>query len=160
MKTSRIVLVAAALGALALTGSASGQSAHASSTTGVTTKKNSYGTILVTTSGQTLYLDSADKSGHPACTGGCLSIWPPLKASGTLKASGSAKTSLLGTTKIAKGVKQVTYNGHPLYTFASDTKSKPTSGEGVNGFYVVSPSGTKITKAPSKQKPPSTTPGY
>ena len=69
------------------------------------------------------------------------------------------KTSLLGTTKIAKGVKQVTYNGHPLYTFVSDTKSKPTS-EGVNGFYVVSPNGTKITKAPSKQKPPSTTPGY
>jgi predicted lipoprotein with Yx(FWY)xxD motif len=160
MKKHRIVLVAAALGALALTGSASGQSAHSSAATGVTTKKNSYGTILVTTSGQTLYLDSADKSGHPACTGGCLSIWPPLKASGTVKASGSAKSSLLGTTKIAKGIKQVTYNGHPLYTFVSDTKSKPTSGEGVNGFYVVSPSGAKITKPANKQKPPSTAPGY
>jgi hypothetical protein len=34
-------------------------------------------------------------------------------------------------------------------------------GEGVNGFYVVSPSGTKITKSPTtKKKPPSTTPGY
>jgi predicted lipoprotein with Yx(FWY)xxD motif len=141
------VLVAAALGALALTGSAFGQSAHSSAATGVTTKKTSLGTILVTSSGQTLYLDSADKPGHPACTAGCLSAWPPLKMSGTPKASGSAKASLLGTAKIAGGVKQVTYNGHQLYTFASDTKSKPTSGEGVNGFYVVSPSGSKITKA-------------
>ena len=161
MKTHRIVLVAAALGALTLTGSALGQSAHSSAATVVTTKTTSLGTILVTSSGQTLYLDSADKPGHPSCTGGCLSIWPALKASGTPKASGSAKASLLGTTKIAGGIKQVTYNGHQLYTFASDTKSKPTSGEGVNGFYVVSPSGTKVTKpSTTKKKPPSTTPGY
>jgi predicted lipoprotein with Yx(FWY)xxD motif len=147
MKTHRIVLVAVALGAVTLTGSAFGQSAHSSAATVVTTKKASLGTILVTSSGQTLYLDSGDKPGKPACTGGCLSIWPPLKASGTPKASGSAKASLLGTTKIAGGIKQVTYKGHPLYTFGSDTKSNPTSGEGINGFYVVSPSGAKITKS-------------
>lgn len=160
MQTLRIVLVAAALGALALTGSAFGKSAHSSAATVVSTKKtSSLGTILVTSSGQTLYLDSADKAGHPACTGGCLSIWPALKASGTPKASGSVKASLLGTTKIAGGIKQVTYNGHPLYTFSSDTKSSPTSGEGVNGFYAVSPSGSKVTK-PTAKKPTSTTPGY
>ena len=161
MQTHRIVLVAAALAALALTGSAFGQSAHSSAATVVNTKKtSSLGTILVTSSGQTLYLDSADKSGHPACTGGCLSIWPALKANGTPKASGSAKGSLLGTTKIAGGIKQVTYNGHQLYTFTSDSKSNPTSGEGVNGFYVVSPSGSKVTKPTTTKKPPSTTPGY
>ncbi len=159
MKPLRIVLVAAALGTLALAGSAFGQSAHAAGATTVTTKKTSLGTILVTSSGKTLYLDSADKPGHPACTGGCLSAWPPLKASGTLKASGSAKSSLLGSTKIAGGVKQVTYNGHPLYTFASDSKGNPTTGEGVNGFYAVAPNGTKVTK-PTKKKPPSTSPGY
>lgn len=147
MKISRVLLVLVALGAFALAGSAFGQSAHSSAATVVTTKKTSLGTILVTGSGQTLYLDASDKPGHPACTGGCLSVWPPLKASGTPKAAGGAKASMLGTTKIAGGVKQVTYAGHPLYTFASDTKSKPTSGEGVNGFYVVSPSGTKITKS-------------
>jgi predicted lipoprotein with Yx(FWY)xxD motif len=160
MKTHRFVLVAVAIGALALTGSASalGQSAHSSAATVVTTKKTSFGTILVTSSGQTLYLDASDKPGHPACTGGCLSVWPPLKASGAPKASGGAKASLLGTTKIAGGVKQVTYDGHQLYTFASDTKSNPTSGEGVSGFYVVGPSGSKITK--STTKPPSSAPGY
>ncbi|MGD0386603.1 MAG: hypothetical protein ABSB73_10760 [Solirubrobacteraceae bacterium] len=157
MKTHRIVLVAAALGVLALAGSAFGQAAHSSGATVVTTKKYSFGTILVTSSGQTLYLDSADKPGHPACTGGCLSVWPALKTSGAPKAAGSAKASLLGTTKIAGGAKQVTYAGHQLYTFASDTKNNPTSGEGVNGFYVVSPNGTKITKT---TKPAAKPPGY
>jgi predicted lipoprotein with Yx(FWY)xxD motif len=145
MKMSRILVVSVALGALGLASSAFGQSAHSSAATVVTTKKTSLGTILVTSSGQTLYLDAADKPGRPACTGGCLSIWPPLKASGAPKASGGAKASMLGTTKIAGGITQVTYNKHPLYTFASAATG--TSGEGDNGFYVVSPSGGKITKS-------------
>jgi len=149
MKVHRFLLVSVALGALALAGSAFGQSAHSSAATVVTTEKTSLGTILVTSSGRSLYLDVADKPGHPACTGGCLSIWPPLKASGTLKAAGGAKAADLATIKIAGGIKQVTYKGHPLYTFASDTKSGQTSGEGQNGFYVVSPSGSKVTKPTS-----------
>ena len=144
MKIRTVLLVAVVLGAFALASSAFGQSAHSAAATVVKTEKTSLGTILVTSSGQTLYLDSADKPGHPACTGGCLSIWPPLKASGTLKASGGANASMLGTTKIAGNIKQVTYNKHPLYTFASAAKG--TSGEGQNGFDVVSPSGSKITK--------------
>jgi predicted lipoprotein with Yx(FWY)xxD motif len=146
MKTNRVLPTLVAAGALALAGSAVAQSAHLSSATIVTTKKSSFGTILVTSSGRTLYLDAADKAGHPACTHTCLSIWPPLKASGTVKAGGGARASLLGTTKIAGAIKQVTYGGHPLYTFASDTRSGQISGEGQNGFYVVSPSGNRITK--------------
>ena len=145
MKIRTVLLVSVALGAFALASSAFGQSAHSSAATVVTTKKTSLGTILVTNSGQTLYLDASDKPGHPACTGSCLSIWPPLKASGTPKASGGAKASMLGTTKIAGGITQVTYNKHPLYTFASATTG--TSGEGENGFYVVSTSGSKITNS-------------
>jgi predicted lipoprotein with Yx(FWY)xxD motif len=147
MKIRTVLLVSVALGAFALASSAFGQSAHSSAATVVTTKKTSLGTILVTSSGKTLYLDASDKPGHPACTGGCLSIWPPLKASGTPKASGGAKASMLGTMKITGGITQVTYNKHPLYTFASATTG--TSGEGENGFYVVSPSGSKISKSTS-----------
>lgn len=157
MRIHRVLPLVLAVGAVAMAGTAFGQSAHSSAATVVTTKSTSLGTILVTGSGQTLYLDSADKAGHPACTGGCLAIWPALKASGGVKAAGSAKASMLGTTKIAGGVKQVTYKGHPLYTFASDTKSSPTSGEGVGGFYAVSPSGAEITK-PAKK--PAGKPGY
>src|SRR5581483_893220 len=145
MKMHRSLIVLVAFGALALAASASGQAAHSSGATVVMTKKTSLGTILVTGSGRTLYLDVSDKPGHPACTGGCLSAWPPLKASGTLKAEGAAKAADLGTIKIAGGIKQVTYKGHPLYTFTSDTKSGQTTGEGQNGFYAVSPNGTKVT---------------
>jgi predicted lipoprotein with Yx(FWY)xxD motif len=136
------------LGALALATSAFGESAHSSGAT-VTTMKTSLGTILVTSSGRALYLDVSDKPGHPACTGQCLAIWPPLKASGALKAGGSAKAADLGTVKISGGMKQVTYKGHPLYLFASDSKRGQTSGEGVNGFYAVSPSGNKVSKPSS-----------
>lgn len=163
MRAQRFALAAAALAALALTGSAFGRSAHSSAaTTVVTTKQTSLGTILVTSSGQALYLNSGDKPGHPVCTGGCLSIWPPLRATGAPKAAGGAKASVLGTTKIAGGVTQVLYNGHQLYTFKSDTKNDPTSGEGVNGFYAVSPSGAKVGKPalPAVKKKPSSAPGY
>jgi predicted lipoprotein with Yx(FWY)xxD motif len=145
MKIRRALLALVVLGALAMAASALAQSAHSAAGATVMTKKTSLGTILVTGSGKTLYLDVHDTAGHPACKGGCLTVWPPLKASGTLTASGGAKTADLGTIKIAGGIKQVTYNKHPLYTFA--TAAKGTSGEGLNGFYVVSTSGNKIAKA-------------
>ena len=145
MKTRRIMVVSISAGVLAMAGTALAESAHPASGTVVTTKKTSLGTILVTGLGKTLYLDVHDKVGHPACKGACLSIWPPLKASGKVTVSGSAKSADLGTIKISGGITQVTYNKHPLYTFV--TAAKGTSGEGVNGFYVVSPSGNKVTKS-------------
>jgi len=140
--------VAAVTFAAAATAFGAGAYSSASSTV-VKTKSTSLGTILVSSSGHTLYLDVGDKPPKFACNGGCIAIWPILGSSGKPKASGSAKQSLLGTVKHGK-VTQVTYAGHPLYTFASDSSSSPTSGEGVNGFYVVSPTGAKITKAAKK----------
>jgi predicted lipoprotein with Yx(FWY)xxD motif len=135
---NKLKLLAAASALTVLAGGAAtafGQSAHASAArTIVATKSTSLGMILVTGSGQTLY---ADKQ---RCTGGCLQIWPPLKANGRLVAKGKAKAADLG-----KKNGQVTYMGHLLYTFASAPTG--TSGEGVGGFYVVSPSGSLITKA-------------
>jgi predicted lipoprotein with Yx(FWY)xxD motif len=98
----------------------------------VTTKQTSLGTILVTSSGQTLYLDVGDKAGHWASTGMCAAAWPVLSTSGKPRAAGKAKASDLGTIKHGK-LTQVTYGGHPLYTFTADTKGSPTSGQGVNG---------------------------
>jgi predicted lipoprotein with Yx(FWY)xxD motif len=156
MKTRRALLVAVAIGALALAASALARPAHMASGTVVSTKKTSLGTILVTGGGKTLYLDVNDKAGHPACKGGCLTIWPPLKATGKVTVAGSAKKSALGTIKITGGIKQVTYHKHPLYLFAS--AGTGTSGEGVNGFYVVSPSGSKIAKSTSTPTTSTTTP--
>lgn len=149
MKHIKLLLALAALVALGTTAAAFAGTAHTSaSQTVVNTKKTSLGVILVNGSGQTLYLDAGDKPPHFACTGGCLQAWPPLIANGTLKAKGAAKASMLKSVKGVNGKKWVTYNGHPLYTFTSDSSSNPTSGEGVNGFYVVSPNGQKIAHAP------------
>ncbi len=155
MKIRKALLILVAIGALTMAASALARSAHLASGTVVTTKKTSLGTILITGSGKTLYLDVNDKTGHPACKGGCLVIWPPLKASSKVTVSGQAKKADLGTIKISGGIKQVTYDKHPLYTFQSAATG--TSGEGVNGFYVVSPSGSKVAKSAKTTTSPSTT---
>ena len=163
MNRLKPLVALASVGALALAGTAFGSTPHATAPAKiVSTKHTSLGTILVTGSGQTLYLDTGDKPPHFACTGACLKVWPPLKAIGTVKATGAAKAALLGATN-GPGGKTVTYNGHPLYTFISDNTNNPTSGEGQHGFYVVSPTGNKIAKTSTstpKKKPPSRPPGY
>jgi len=171
MTRLKLLIALSCAGSLALAGVALGGAAHASApSTVVTTKQSSLGPILATSSGLTLYYNSGDKPPKFACTGGCLTAWPPLLAKGTLKAEGGAKASLLGTTKGPKG-NTVTYNHHPLYTFVGDSKSNPTSGEGQNGFYALNTAGAKATKtktttttttttSTSSKKPTSTTPGY
>jgi predicted lipoprotein with Yx(FWY)xxD motif len=146
VKRLHLPLVLSSVTVFGVAVAAFGQSADAgASHTVVTTKNTSLGRILVNGSGQTLYLDVGDESGHFACTGRCAAAWPVLATSGKPRATGKAKTSDLGTIKHGK-VTQVTYKGHPLYTFSADSRSSPLSGQGVNGFYVVSPSGNKITK--------------
>jgi predicted lipoprotein with Yx(FWY)xxD motif len=149
MKRLTMLLFALA-GAVALAGAgtAIGHTAHASAASVVVkTRQTKYGPILVTGANRTLYLDVGDKPPHFACKGGCLAAWPALKATGPLKAQGAAKAANLGSVKDGT-FKIVTYNRHPLYLFASDSGTAIT-GEGVNGFYVVSPSGSKITHAVS-----------
>jgi predicted lipoprotein with Yx(FWY)xxD motif len=69
-----------------------------------------------------------------ACTGSCLTTWPPLTATQTPTATGGASAAA-----IALSAGQVTYNGHLLYYFESDTAPGQTSGSGVAGFTLVSP---------------------
>ena len=114
----------------------------------LSTKTSSLGTFLVDAKGRTLYLWNADKGSMSTCTGACAQAWPPLTTTGTPKASGAVKSSLLGTTKRSDGSREVTYAGHPLYTFAGDTQPGQTTGEGSNGFgapwWVVSPAGKAL----------------
>lgn len=134
------VLFAVALSALGAT------SAFGSSKTVVSSGHTSLGTVLVNAKGLTLYLYEGDSGTHLGCAGDCLSSWPEL--SGSAVAKGAAKASELGTIKRGSGT-QVTYDGHPLYTFAGDAKAGQTNGEGIvlNGkkWYAVSPSGAAIS---------------
>jgi predicted lipoprotein with Yx(FWY)xxD motif len=149
----RLVVTLAALAALGalvflLSHSASGNAAVRGPV--VSTASTSLGRILVDSRGHTLYLFGKDKNGKSACTGKCATFWPPMIAAGKPRAAGSAKASLLGTTKRADGRLQVTYNHHPLYGFVKDTKKGQTNGEQLNAFgavwYAVSPTGARVLK--------------
>ena len=123
------------------------------------------GPILVDSRGHTLYLFEGDKNGKSVCSGKCATFWPPLVATGKPRAGAGVKASLLGETKRADGRMQVTYNRHPLYFFAKDTKNGQTTGENVDAFgaewYAVSPAGTTVEpKASSTPAPSSGGYGY
>jgi len=110
--------------------------------TKVTLHSTSRGKVLATSTGRTLYLYTLDGHNKSNCTGGCASAWPPLLTKGKPVAGMGVHKSLLGTAK--RGAKlQVSYNGHPLYTFTGDSKAGQANGEGSGNFYVVKANGNK-----------------
>jgi predicted lipoprotein with Yx(FWY)xxD motif len=107
------------------------------------------GKILVGAGGRTLYLFEADKSSTSTCSGTCAAAWPPLVTTGAAPQEGQGvKADLLGTSKRSDGTTMVTYNGHPLYYYAGDSKAGDTTGEELNQFgaewYVLNASGDKV----------------
>jgi predicted lipoprotein with Yx(FWY)xxD motif len=111
------------------------------------------GKILVNSKGLTLYLFRQDKGTTSACTAACAVNWPPLRTQGKPTAGSGANASLLGTSMRSDGKPQVTYHGHPVYSFTGDTKAGNTNGQGVNAFggrwYVISSTGNEITASKS-----------
>ncbi|WP_329130072.1 hypothetical protein OG552_05585 [Streptomyces sp. NBC_01476] len=161
-----VVLVAAAATACSDSGKSASSSASATSvapeaaadaaSVTVASHKGNLGTILVTSKNQVLYLFQADKKKNQStCNGACASAWPPLIVKGKPTAGSGVKGSLLSTATRSDGSKQATYNGHPLYRFAGDTKAGQTNGQGQNAFgakwYVVGTNGKQITKSTSQQ---------
>ena len=125
----------------------------------VSAKSGPLGTILVNNKGDTLYLFQNDKTSTSTCNGSCAKQWPPLTVSGKPTAGSNVKSNLLSTTTRSDGSKQVTYNGHPLYTFSGDKKPGQMNGQGLNAFganwYVVGTDGKQITKSATSSSPPS-----
>jgi predicted lipoprotein with Yx(FWY)xxD motif len=153
-RKSRVAAVLVAAGALAMTGFiAAGPVAFGATHTNrtVSLRHTTLGMILVDSRGHTLYLFAKDRNDKSSCTVSCAKFWPPLLARGKPTAGPGVKASLLGTTRRSNGSLQVTYNRHPLYTFALDTRAGTTNGEGNLAFgakwYAVSARGTAILKA-------------
>ena len=139
--------------AAAPSSAAASSSASGSGSTVITTASSSAGTFLTDGSGRAVYLWVKDTGDTSACTGACAGAWPPVTATGTVTASGSAKASDLGTITRSDGTKQVTYDGHPLYYYAGDSGSGMASGQGSDSFgakwWLVSPSGSDVTASVS-----------
>jgi len=120
------------------------------------------GTYLTNGSGRALYLFAADHGGKSACSGACAAAWPPLKTTGPPKAAGGAKAGKLATMSRPDGSKQVTYGGHPLYSFTGDTAAGDTNGQGSTAFgakwWLVTPNGTALTGSGAGASSPSSGP--
>ena len=114
-----------------------------------------YGAYLSDANGYSLYLFTADEQGRDgrpaasACYEDCAQAWPPVLAtSAPPTVSGEEiDPGLLGITERQDGLKQVTYNGWPLYTFIKDQQPGQTTGQDVKSFggewYLITPAGRK-----------------
>lgn len=141
---ARSTLGAAALLTLAGCGGAAATSASSGSSGGgaanaarpnatvASATVSGHGTVLVAGSNMmTLYQFSQDvaNSGMSACTGACITRWPPLTVPAGSSPSASVSGGQWGTiVRSDGGGTQVTFNGLPLYFFSGD--SKPGDGNG------------------------------
>jgi predicted lipoprotein with Yx(FWY)xxD motif len=86
-----------------------------------------HGAYLVNDKGFTLYTYQLDINGRSYCVNYCLHMWPALTVASDRRPVGKG-VSDLGTITRPNGVRQVTYKGHPLYTFAIDVFPGQTLG--------------------------------
>lgn len=111
----------------------------------IATRSTSLGKILVDPRGRTLYAFAADSPHHSACTGSCLSYWPPVPGRDAAARADSGVTARLGVLKRSDGSSQLTANGFPMYTYVGDSAVGQTNGQGKNLsgglWWVVAPSG-------------------
>lgn len=109
------------------------------------------GQIVVADQGLSVYFftKNTKDSGNSACTGACLTSWPPVTST-TATPTVNGVTGKIGTIPTADGKMQVTINGMPIYYYSKDQTAGDITGQGVGGvWYLVSPSGEMIKTAPS-----------
>jgi predicted lipoprotein with Yx(FWY)xxD motif len=103
------------------------------------------GKVIVDSDGFTLYDFHKDKGTTSSCYGGCASVWPPLTTGSAPKAAGGVSASMLGATKRKDGTTQVTFAGHPLYTYTGDSKPGEANGNDLSTYggqwYALQPNG-------------------
>jgi predicted lipoprotein with Yx(FWY)xxD motif len=124
--TSICVLALAAFG-FAVTraagpGSASGSGVLKTATIGGTR-------VLTSAKGFTLYWFALDTATTSACYGSCAAYWPPVTGRPSL---GPGVPGKLATIKRSGGTLQITYNGHPLYTYVGDSSPGQAAGNNLN----------------------------
>src|ERR1700722_4421240 len=127
-----VALATAASAATVASAQSNVPAAHSSAAATVQVRHTSLGSILVSSSGRTLYEFTRDHGNKNSCVAisGCSSVCPSLKASGRPTAGSGVKASLLSTTS----GHQVAYAGHPLYTYSGDSGPGKTSYVGFKSF--------------------------
>ena len=180
MRNPKIIIAAVGLAAVAAVGgvtaaSAAGSPASSTPSASTTSARPAAGTatvriasadvagrtqtILVNSHGLPLYFYRPDTAAKSLVTGSLATLWPPLTSPAPTAAGAKGKLAVLNDVN----GHQVTYNGHPLYTFADDHAGQVT-GQGIQNFFVATPGLTPITasSAPASTVPaaPSSGGGY
>jgi predicted lipoprotein with Yx(FWY)xxD motif len=130
----------------------------------IKTDSTSLGTVLANAAGHTLYWFAIDTPTASKCYGTCAGYWHAVIGKPSL-ASGVSVPDKFGTIKRKNGQVQATYDGHPLYTYAGDTKAGEASGNDLNlsggKWYAMTPTGAKPTaKSAPKPSKSSSSSGY
>jgi predicted lipoprotein with Yx(FWY)xxD motif len=125
--------------------------ARSSPSTVITKHVAAYGTILAASSGQALFVLTADPPAGSKCSGSCAAVWHPLIDNGAPPAGPGVNPSLLSTFRRPDGRMQVMYNNHALYTHAGSEPAILAVGSTSDGgiWYFVSPSGKAIEQTTS-----------
>jgi predicted lipoprotein with Yx(FWY)xxD motif len=122
-------VAAVAMGAAACSSSSSGTGAGSGTPSALKTSTVNGVSVVTNAQGFTLYSFAPDTATASKCAGACAQIWPPVTGPA---AAGQGVTGTLGTITRPDGSRQVTYNGHPLYTYTADTAAGQAKGNGLN----------------------------
>ena len=127
-----MIIATLAVAALVLLGVAvAGASPAPPAATGTVLKTTTIGgtTVLTNARGFTLYSFAPDTPASSKCYGSCAAYWPPV--TGTT-AAGHGLPGQVATITRTGGARQLTYDGHPLYTYVGDTAPGQARGNNLN----------------------------
>jgi predicted lipoprotein with Yx(FWY)xxD motif len=127
MSTAALAAVALLLLGLAVAGANS--AAPAATGTALKTTTIDGTTVLTNAQGFTLYSFAPDTPTSSKCYGSCAVYWPPV--TGTA-AAGQGLPGKVTTITRTGGSHQLTYNGHPLYTYIGDSAPGQARGNNLN----------------------------
>lgn len=139
--------------------SSSNQTSAAPSAVLKVESKHGVGRVLVDNQGFALYTYTPDSPGKTNCFGECIKFWPPATAKGSGPLSATGLKGKVTTLTRPDGVKQLVFNGAPLYRFVQDKTPSQVNGQGYQHIWFVIPakqastsgtSGTASTAASTK----------
>ena len=153
----RLIAIAALIvGSLAATALATSSALTLGAAANATLGKS----VVISSSGRTLYALSPETSRHLLCKSAeCFKVWPPVTVKSSkvkLKAT-SGVQGHLGILRRSNGTLQVTLRGEPLYRFSGDSGKGQAHGQGIESFggkwHAVTASSNEATSKPTT--PPS-----
>jgi predicted lipoprotein with Yx(FWY)xxD motif len=115
--------------------------------------------ILEDAKGLPLYTYQPDTATASRVSGQLAALWPPLIAAHPTAAGAGGTLTSLATSN----GRQVSYNGHFLYTFVEDAPGRVT-GQGIQNFFVATPGGpargAPVSRSSATTPPPAGGNGY